>query len=274
MPSGSYNPFPENQSSSSSSSKDKQSQNSADAGEQSPPSGQQDSRAGGASEDDTLAGALEEFERARRQGELESQGEQSAAGEETDFPILLPPSGDAGDGIEQSAGMEGDAQEAEQGGAPGDPGGAQTANEKIAVLDGQLEAAYGQFEGMILRERDYVRGKENARGADIGDEEEAGGGLGGEGAAGDPAGQDGSGEQPEPISGSGTGTRPSGADEREGEYQHAAVTHKPPPDIPDGSDDDVVARQLREAAMREPDPELREKLWDEYRKYKNKSKGG
>ena len=26
-------------------------------------------------------------------------------------------------------------------------------------------------------------------------------------------------------------------------------------------------RQIREAAMKEKDPELREKLWDEYRKY-------
>ena len=41
-----------------------------------------------------------------------------------------------------------------------------------------------------------------------------------------------------------------------------------PPDIPDGSDDDVVARQIREAAMKETDPELRKALWDEYRKYK------
>ena len=41
-----------------------------------------------------------------------------------------------------------------------------------------------------------------------------------------------------------------------------------PEDIPSGSDDDVVARQLREAAMREPDPAVREKLWAEYRKYK------
>ena len=41
-----------------------------------------------------------------------------------------------------------------------------------------------------------------------------------------------------------------------------------PPDIPDGKDDDVVARQLREAAENEQDPELREKLWDEYRRYK------
>ena len=44
--------------------------------------------------------------------------------------------------------------------------------------------------------------------------------------------------------------------------------YKPPEDIPDGRDDDVVARQLREAAMREPDPEVRERLWNEYRKYK------
>ena len=41
-----------------------------------------------------------------------------------------------------------------------------------------------------------------------------------------------------------------------------------PTDIPRGNDDDVVARQLREAAMQEPDPVLREKLWNEYRKYK------
>ena len=35
-----------------------------------------------------------------------------------------------------------------------------------------------------------------------------------------------------------------------------------------GSDDDVVARQLREAAEKERDPVMKEKLWDEYRKYK------
>ena len=47
----------------------------------------------------------------------------------------------------------------------------------------------------------------------------------------------------------------------------------PPNDIPDGSDDDIVARQLREAAENETDPELREKLWDEYRKYKTGEDG-
>lgn len=47
-----------------------------------------------------------------------------------------------------------------------------------------------------------------------------------------------------------------------------------PEDINDGSDDDIVARQIREAAQKEKDPVLREKLWDEYRKYKNQQRGG
>jgi hypothetical protein len=42
-----------------------------------------------------------------------------------------------------------------------------------------------------------------------------------------------------------------------------------PEDLPDATDDDVVARQLREMAMNEPDPVLREKLWEEYRNYKS-----
>ena len=35
-----------------------------------------------------------------------------------------------------------------------------------------------------------------------------------------------------------------------------------------GEDDDIVARQLREAAEKETDPELKEKLWQEYEAYK------
>ena len=45
----------------------------------------------------------------------------------------------------------------------------------------------------------------------------------------------------------------------------------PPPDIPDARDDDVVARQLREAAMTETDPDLKDALWEEYRRYKEGS---
>ncbi|MCY3819013.1 MAG: hypothetical protein OXH52_06565 [Gammaproteobacteria bacterium] len=39
-----------------------------------------------------------------------------------------------------------------------------------------------------------------------------------------------------------------------------------PPDVEDAQDDDVVCRQIREAAIAETDTELREALWDEYRR--------
>ena len=52
---------------------------------------------------------------------------------------------------------------------------------------------------------------------------------------------------------------------KEGPPQVASVAI--PEDLQNVRDDpqDIVARELREAAMREPDPELREKLWSEYR---------
>ena len=48
-----------------------------------------------------------------------------------------------------------------------------------------------------------------------------------------------------------------------------------PRDVRDGRDDDVVASQIREAAIKEQDPAIREKLWEEYRRYKGiRSTGG
>jgi hypothetical protein len=46
------------------------------------------------------------------------------------------------------------------------------------------------------------------------------------------------------------------------------VAARTPEDLADMVDDDIIARQLREAALTEEDPKLRERLWDEYRKYK------
>ena len=42
-----------------------------------------------------------------------------------------------------------------------------------------------------------------------------------------------------------------------------------PDDIGDGQGDNIVQRQIREAAIKESDPILRDRLWDEYRKIKN-----
>lgn len=40
-------------------------------------------------------------------------------------------------------------------------------------------------------------------------------------------------------------------------------------EVPDGSDDDIIARRLRRAAESEVDPELRGKLWKEYVDYRD-----
>lgn len=45
-----------------------------------------------------------------------------------------------------------------------------------------------------------------------------------------------------------------------------------PEDIPEANNDDAVAAQIRLAAELEKDPEKKEKLWDEYRKYKGITK--
>ena len=44
--------------------------------------------------------------------------------------------------------------------------------------------------------------------------------------------------------------------------------YRPPADVGDGRDDDKLAAQLRELAMKETDPALRERYWEEYRKHK------
>ena len=58
---------------------------------------------------------------------------------------------------------------------------------------------------------------------------------------------------------------------KQGDFKHSSnqQIYAPPKDIPSGEDDDIVARQIREAALKESDPQLRGKLWQEYRKYKN-----
>ncbi len=69
--------------------------------------------------------------------------------------------------------------------------------------------------------------------------------------------------------GAGGGGESAGGAGRSGSSSGQGQAANVPEDIPDGDDDDLIARQIREAAERETDPELRDKLWDEYRKYKN-----
>lgn len=128
------------------------------------------------------------------------------------------------------------------------------------MLDERLRRGYEDFDGFILSERERAQAQSNAAGSS-----QIGGGANNEVAsnAGDGVGAA-SQQQTLPAPGSTSGV-PSAS--QSASSSRAVETFSPPEDIPSGRDDDVVARQLREAAMNEADPELREALWDEYRNY-------
>ena len=151
--------------------------------------------------------------------------------------------------------------------------------ESVAVLDAELDDSIAVFDGMILGERAKVRDIEDEYGETD---------LPGKTGSNEPLFEEGDvseggfgddeltqpGTVPEPP-GSTTGSsgtvsgnqKTGGSSGPQGET--ASTSNGIPDDIPDGSDDDIVARQIREAAMKEKDPVLKKKLWDEYRKYKN-----
>ena len=142
----------------------------------------------------------------------------------------------------------------EDSGAQPGGNGAMTAEERGQVLDEQLRRGYETFDGFILSERERAQAESNAAGsASIGGA--AGGGS--------------SSSQPQTMSESTASASavlasslPPGSSS-----SPPPETFPAPEDIPNGRDDDVVARQLREAAMSEPDAQLREALWQEYRNY-------
>jgi len=160
-----------------------------------------------------------------------------------------------------------------------------TAEEQVAALDAMLMAGLGEYDERLLREQERI--KADAPGNDSGSGGGAGsGGEGGGDGSGGEEGGEGDGEaDSEGDAGSNsrngggtagsnrqsgqTGGQPAGGpvDSSEGSGE-GGKDRDQPADIPDGSDDDVVARQLREAAEKETDPELKEKLWEEYRRYK------
>lgn len=158
-------------------------------------------------------------------------------------------------------------------------GAEQTLSEKTGVLDAELMAGLGDFDEMLLREQERVKATAPRTDAGGGSGAGGGGGSGGGGSSGSGA-AGGAGDEGDELSasgsataqqtggGSGSGATRKGGAATPGSWNQPATSGSAPDDIPDGSDDDIVARQLREAAEKETDPELKKKLWEEYRRYK------
>lgn len=149
-----------------------------------------------------------------------------------------------------------------------------TDDEEVAVLDQQLEEALGRYDEQIHEEFEKAQAERRAyeqasasEGHEAGSEQESARAM-------DPATlvekTSGAEDQAGTHSSSAEAGDPDDDSKESAEERKNGGTHSAPPpaDIPSGDDDDVVARQLREAAQKERDPVLRDKLWDEYRKYK------
>lgn len=133
---------------------------------------------------------------------------------------------------------------------------ASTDAEKKQALGEELEQGFAEFDRVMLSEQqaNNERADQEGGGGFPEDDEFFADSEPAQGAAG------------EPLQTAMVDTDPASI---EGEMDIPTRSHSQvPPDLVDAGDDDIIARQLREAAMKEQDPELREKLWDEYRKYK------
>ncbi len=161
---------------------------------------------------------------------------------------------------------------------------AATNAEEVAALDAKLSGSLADFDQLLLEEarkaqaRTPSRASARASGAGSNDagSNGAGSGKGTQQASSKESGTSGATGSPEASEeGASSGTGPGSPGGRiDGSDPGApGATAAIPPDVGDGSDDDIVARQIRRAAEAETDPELREKLWDEYRKYKEGTKG-
>jgi hypothetical protein len=162
-----------------------------------------------------------------------------------------------------------------------------TTEDRRAQIDRRFDETFAVFDGRMRKEQETISqerassagstGQGGAAGESAGDDESGEGpgteGVGelpeGEGEAGS-AGDSGesAGDSAGDSAGRASGEQGGGGGVGGGGPKGGAGPNTVPADIPDGRDDDIVARQLREAAMKETDPELRERLWEEYRQYK------
>jgi hypothetical protein len=154
---------------------------------------------------------------------------------------------------------------------------------EIEILDPMGEGASGaQGDESVFEDGDAAEGGDSAEdqgiaqraasGASGGSSSSSGCSSGGQGGGGGSSGQDSGSQQSQagvPAGGGSSapaGDHTAGGAASGGAEEGGSDIVPIPADVGDGRNDDIVLRQIREAAMNERDPVLREKLWDEYRR--------
>ncbi len=164
-------------------------------------------------------------------------------------------------GMGQSGDCEGGAGEGGAGGVGEYPG--ESDAQRAERLGGELDDSVGDFDEILMEEQREIstvsRNTQGFGGGSSGGGSSGSVGLGGQqGAGGSSAGGGNAVSILNP-----TEERTASIDSMSEGEKHARL----PDDIVENVGDDIVARQLYEAALAEDDPELRERLWEEYRKY-------
>ncbi len=172
-----------------------------------------------------------------------------------------------------------------------------TSQEQVEELEKLLTESLGQFDDDLLKEEERITKRQPK-------DRETGYGYGGSGKDGFEGGGGGTGDASEQgsdssqtageesvagqgaekgrtgsaqtgteaggsVSGTGEGSvTGEGAGQEAGDGQTQGESSQPGTRELETGYDDIVARQLREAAEKETDPELKKKLWEEYYKYK------
>ena len=165
--------------------------------------------------------------------------------------------------------------------------------DEVAILDRELNTSLATFDSMLLKELELIRAKSAERMRDLAEEvaaaarrlKEKGIDLESESTS-DSAdtSDDTQGQDRSETSESPTDETAASQDAAAGEGQGVKGPSEQPQTGIGGTsrdrndryagqdDDDIVARQLREAAEKETDPELKAKLWKEYEAYKKNSR--
>lgn len=159
-------------------------------------------------------------------------------------------SGDCGAGTDPLSGSR-PGEEGSQDCTDGETSGASGEDSGSGSSDDPMEDALGDLDGGILDKRNEARDRDNS---DASDQDVPG------------ANDDGL----EPATGAPMGDETNESNENAPLPAPSSEGIATPKSVPDARDDDIIARQLREAAEAETDPELKQKLWEEYERYKSR----
>jgi hypothetical protein len=160
------------------------------------------------------------------------------------------------------------------------PASGKTSEERRAALDKQLNDSLGSFDVRLRKEQQKTAQERDARQATVAAATTA-----------DALAKSGTDQSADGAGSTATEVPPKPAESHSGRTSHRGDTRSPHAGdlksdktgganagtngngalgnaIPDGNDDDIVARRLRKAAEQETDPELKDKLWQEYVEYR------